>query len=66
MARPRRIAIREELLKLFPAQVLRVLARKHGAVKRRRKVDPVKLFWSLVLGFGGGRERTISQAAASV
>ncbi len=60
MARPRHIAIREELLKLFPARVLRALAREHGAVERLRKVDPVKLFWSLVLGFGSGRERTIS------
>ncbi|MHB1844242.1 MAG: IS4 family transposase [Deltaproteobacteria bacterium] len=60
MARPRRVAIREELLKLFPARLLRALAREHGAVKRQRKVDPVDLFWSLVLGFGGGRERTLS------
>ena len=60
MARPRRVAIRDALRKLFPAERLRDWAREHGASERMRKVDPADLFWTVVLGFGGGRKRTLA------
>ncbi|MBI5511549.1 MAG: IS4 family transposase [Deltaproteobacteria bacterium] len=46
--------------KLFPAALVTSLARACGAVQRMRKVDPVELFWTVVLGFGVGRERTLA------
>jgi len=60
MARSRRIPLRETLRKLFPAASIMALARASGAVQRLRKVDPVTLFWTVVLGFGGGRVRTLA------
>src|SRR5487761_1914487 len=60
MARPKRVAIRGTLRKLFPAWQLREWAREQGAVERLRKVDPAALFWSVVLGFGSGRKRTLA------
>jgi len=60
MARSRRIPLRETLRKLFPKTMVAALARASGAVKRLRKVDPVALFWTVVLGFGVGRTRTLA------
>lgn len=60
MARNRRIPLRETLRKLFPASMVIALARASGTVKRLRKVDPVALFWTVVLGFGVGRTRTLA------
>jgi len=60
MARNRRIPLRETLRKLFPSTALVALARASGAVQRLRKVDPVALFWTVVLGFGVGRTRTLA------
>ena len=60
MARPKRVAIRATLRKLFPGSKLREWAREQGAVERLRKVDPAALFWSVVLGFGDGRKRTLA------
>ncbi|MCC7413295.1 MAG: IS4 family transposase [Gammaproteobacteria bacterium] len=60
MARTPTIAIRETLCKLFPARRLRALARASGAVQRERKVDIAALFWTLVLGFAVGGERSIA------
>ena len=31
-----------------------------GHVERNRKIDPVVLFWILVLGFGTGMQRTLA------
>lgn len=39
---------------------LRALARERGAVVRQRKVDIVALFWTVVLGFGEGRHRSLA------
>lgn len=36
------------------------MAREVGFVKRRGKVNPNTLLWTLVLGFGAGRARTVS------
>jgi len=60
MARPKTIPFRETLRKLFPAALLLTLARETGAVLRRRKVDIVCLFWTVILGSGRGRGRTLT------
>jgi len=56
----KRIALRETLRKLFPTAKIAALARTSGAVRRLRKVDPTALFWTVVLGFGVGRARTLA------
>ena len=60
MARKSNVAIRRILRKLFPSTRLEELARETGAVVRERKVKIVEFFWTLVLGFGLGRKRTLS------
>lgn len=60
MARPRSIDLRAKLVKIFPSKELQKLGRQTGAVKRQRKVHIVEFFWTVVLGFGTGRERTIA------
>ena len=60
MARPRSVPVREALRKTFTASMIRMLAKASGAFVRLRKIDPVALFWTLVLGFGAGRVRTIA------
>jgi IS4 transposase len=60
MAQGKAVPIREALRKLFPTAFLIALARSSGAVKRLRQVDPAALFWTVVLGFGAGKERTIA------
>lgn len=60
MARPKSIGVRKVLTSLLPRSVLERTAREAGLLKRRRKVQPQALFWTLVLGFGAGRERTLS------
>ncbi len=60
MARRRPIGPRERLTSLMPAASVRALAREVGLAKQARKVDLVPLRWSLVLGFGVGKERTIA------
>lgn len=60
MAQRRESHIRRELTRLISPQLIRARARKLGAVKRRRKVDIVALVYTLVLGFGCGRRRTLA------
>lgn len=60
MAMPFSIDLRASLLKLFPDAFIRQLAQSTGAVKRLRNVDPVHLFWTLILGFGVERERSLA------
>ena len=60
MARTSSIPVRKVLCKMFPAVRLRRLARDRGAVVRERKVDIVALFWTVVLGFAVGEERTLA------
>lgn len=60
MARRQSIGIRQELTSLIPTRRLNFLARLSGLVQRRRKIDPMALFWTIVLGFGAGRERTLA------
>jgi IS4 transposase len=44
----------------LPRRRIERIADEVGLTKRRRKVQVHALFWSLVLGFGTGRERTIA------
>ena len=60
MARRKSIGIRSRLKGLISGQLLGKLARESGFVIRLRKIDPVKFFWTLVLGFATGRERQIA------
>ena len=61
MARRRSsIPLRSSLRKLFPASLLREWSVQTGAVQRHRKVGIEALFWTVVLGFGTGRQRSIA------
>jgi putative transposase len=53
-------AIEASLCELFPTEFLRQQAEETGLIQRDRKVDPVALFWTLVLGFGIGTDRKIA------
>lgn len=48
------------LCELFPSEFLQDRARDTGLIQRDRKIDPVAFFWTLVLGFGIGKTRTIA------
>lgn len=60
MARPKSIGIRKILTRLLPRRRLQRLADEAGLTKRKRKVQVHALFWTLVLGFGSGHERSIA------
>ena len=60
MARTKSIGIRKILARLLPRRRLEQLAEEARLTKRTRKVRVHALFWTLVLGFGTGRERTIA------
>jgi len=60
MARSKCIDVQEVLTSLISARRLNRLARETGVVVRNRKVKALALFWSLVLGFGAGSERTLA------
>jgi hypothetical protein len=46
--------------RLPPRRVLNELAEEAALAQRVRKIRPHALFWTVVLGFGAGRERTIA------
>jgi len=52
--------ILSELRSLFPKKWLEEAAREAGWVRRMRKVSPTAMFWTLVLGFNGGAQRTLA------
>lgn len=60
MARKQSTGIRGTLKDLFSDSYLEALGRETGFVQRQRKVSVQAFFWTLVLGFGTGSERTIS------
>jgi len=60
VARRQSIGIRAELTSLISTRRLNFLARLSGLVQRRRKVEPMALFWTIVLGFGAGPQRTLA------
>jgi IS4 transposase len=47
------------LTRLFPEDFIRTAAAETGFIQRERKIDPVILFWVVVLGFGVNFLRTI-------
>jgi putative transposase len=55
----------EALCEFFPPQWLQATAKETGLVKRERKVNPVALFWVLVLSFGVGMQRTLASLKRS-
>jgi hypothetical protein len=65
MARQKSTPLRSALSRLFPAAMLRRLARETGMVLRLRQVDPVHLFWVLFLGLGSGGERSFADLRRS-
>lgn len=50
----------EFLASFLPEFVVETFAEQLGVVERNRKVDPVLLVWTLVLGFPAGAERTLA------
>ena len=48
------------LNEMFSPKWLETTAHDVGLIKRERKIDPVTLFWVLVLGFGIGFQRTLA------
>ncbi len=60
MARKRIVPIREELNKLIRPSRLQKLAVETRTLQRQRKIDIVALFWTVVLGFAIGRNRTMA------
>lgn len=50
----------EFLTTFLPDFLIEKLAKKLGVVERERKIDPVMLVWTLVLGFPAGAKRTIA------
>jgi len=54
------IPIHQVLRKLFSTAFLLDLASTTGAAKRVRRLNIVDFFWTLVLGFGLGRQRTLA------
>lgn len=65
MARRKSTPLRSALSRMFPTALLQRLARETGAVRRLRKVDPVDLFWVVVLSLGSTGERTIADLRRS-
>jgi hypothetical protein len=60
MARQQSTDIRQVLNRLISRARLKKLAGDTGAVVRERKIGIVALFWTLVLGFATGNERTLA------
>jgi IS4 transposase len=60
MAKKEHISIRDSLTSIMPTVTIRRLAKKTGAVKRKRKVDIVAFIYSLVFGFSVGSKRSIA------
>ena len=59
MARHKEFNFRTPLVKMFSAKMIRS-AKQTGAVIRERKICIVDFLWTLILGFGAGKERSIS------
>ena len=65
MAQQKSTPLRTALSRMFPTALLKRLALQTGMVRRRRRVDPVKLFWVLVLTLGSGRSRSFADLRRS-
>ncbi len=53
-------SVEADLNKFFSPEWLRKTAKETGLIKRERKIDPVLMFWVLVLGFGVQLQRTLA------
>ena len=60
MARISKYSVVNTLCHLFPSAWLEEQALETGLVRRKRKVNPISLFWTLVLSFGIGKESDIA------
>ncbi len=60
MTHRKTIDFRSQLTSLFPDSMIEALARETGALQRERKIGITAFVWTLILGFGGGAERTLS------
>lgn len=60
MARRKCTGVRQVLNRLVPRARIKRLASETGAVVRDRKIGIVELFWTVVLGFATGSERTLA------
>ena len=60
MTRTSEDTIENHLCHLFPASWLEAQAQATGMMQRRRKVEPISLFWTLVLSFGIGKKGDIA------
>lgn len=65
MAQAQSTPLRAALSRMFPTALLKRLALSTGMVRRRRRVDPVQLFWVVVLTLGSGRSRTFADLRRS-
>lgn len=61
MAARTQLSLQEALRSCFPDHVLRELAEEAEVQQRTRKVTVPALFWTLLLGFGTGVQRTIAE-----
>jgi len=55
----------QTLCEAFPPEFLEKTAKETEMIKRNRKVNPVAIFWVLVLSFGVGMQRTLASLKRS-
>lgn len=60
MAQSQSIEIRRVLSSVISAKQLEETARESGFIVRVRKIEPVAFFWTLVLGFGAGTQKSLA------
>ena len=60
MAQRKCIGIRDHLNSIISPQRLGILAKKAKFIVRNRKILPVQFFWTVILGFGEGKEKTVA------
>lgn len=60
MAHNHSIEIRRVLSSVISPSQLEATAREEGFIVRKRKIDPVPFFWTLVLGFGVGAHKSLA------
>lgn len=65
MARNQSIAIRRVLSSVISKSGLERSSREEGFIVRSRKIDAVAFFWTLVLGFGAGSEKSLANLRRS-
>ena len=60
MAQSQSIEIRRVLSSVISPKQLEETARESGFIVRVRKIEPVAFFWTLVLGFGAGTQKSLA------